>query len=786
MIDIEIDGKKLTVPDDSMVIEAADEAGIYIPRFCYHNKLSIVANCRMCLVEVKNSNKPLPACATPVTSGMKVFTQSKFARDAQRSVMEFLLINHPLDCPICDQGGECELQDLSIGFGKDVSRFTEGKRVVADEDLGPLIATDMTRCIHCTRCVRFGEEIAGMRELGATYRGEDMRISTYIKHAVQSEVSGNIIDLCPVGALTSKPYRFTARPWELQQFTGVAPHDCWGSNIHIHTRGYDYKPQTEVMRVVPHINESINEVWLSDRDRFGYEGINHPTRLLTPKIKQKGQWCEVDWPTALQFSVDGLKRVIDKFSADKIGALLSPSATLEEGYLLQRLLRGIGCHNIDHRLRHSDFSAQDDAPLYPHLGLPIAELEQQNAILLIGSNIRHEQPLAALRLRKASKQNARIMAINPIDYDFNFSVDEKIITAHQQLPHVLAEVAKALGAKHKLVNKIKPSDAAQSIAKQLKAAEKTALLLGAAALQHPQAAMINALAHLIAEHSAASVGQLTAGANAAGAWLAGAVPHRGVGGSALPSAGMNVRQMLSSELKAFVLLGIEPEFDCAQTAQAMQALDQAEFVVTLTAFADNAAEQYADVLLPMASFAETSGTFVNVAGVWQSFKAVSPAPGNTRPAWKIVRVLGNLFDCAGFDYQSSGDVRQEIKQQLGDIPQFPAGTAELAESLPPVSKDIMSSHEWLMVCVDPIVRRATALQATLTEQQRGVHINVELAAQLKLTDGQQVVVKQHGEARTLLLVVNDRVPAQVVWLPMGIAETKGFGEAYAAIEIEGK
>ena len=438
MVKIEIDGKPIHAPDGAMIIEVADEVGIPIPRFCYHKHLSIAANCRMCLVEVDKVKKPVPACATPVTEGMRVYTKSKVAVDAQRGTMEFLLINHPLDCPICDQGGECDLQELSIGYGSDVSRYNENKRVVRDKNLGSLISTDMTRCIHCTRCVRFGQEVAGLMELGATGRGEHMEIGTYVEHAMTSEVSGNVIDLCPVGALTSKPYRYTSRPWELTSFDSTAPHDCLGSNIQVQIR------DGEVMRVLPRENNDVNLTWLSDRDRFSYQGLNSSDRLKTPMIKQDGEWCETDWETALQFTVSGLRSVMTRGGADGLGALISPSATTEEMYLLQKLMRGLGSAHIDHRLRQLDFSDQDLAPAFPSLGIPLQKLDDLGAALLIGSNIRKEQPVAAIRLRRAALKGGRMMFINPVNYDFNFPVHTRITVDPVQMEHELAGVAAAM------------------------------------------------------------------------------------------------------------------------------------------------------------------------------------------------------------------------------------------------------------------------------------------------------------------------------------------------------
>ena len=600
MANIEINGKPLQVTDGAMVIEAADSAGITIPRFCYHNKLSVAANCRMCLVEVEKVAKPVPACATPVTDGMKIFTKSTMALEAQKSVMEFLLINHPLDCPICDQGGECELQDIAVGFGQNLSRYSEPKRVVADKNIGPLISTEMTRCIHCTRCVRFGQEVAGIMELGATGRGENMRIGTYVERAVASELSGNVIDLCPVGALTSKPYRYTGRPWENDQSKSIAAHDCLGSNIEIETR------RNKVMRVLPSDNESINELWLSDRDRFSYLGLSNEDRLQSPMIKQGNDWKEVDWQTALNYAYEGLKTVIKKDGAENIATLVSPSATVEEMYLAQRLTRGIGSNNIDHRLRQSDFSDQDIAPQFPALGQSLEDLENSDAILLVGSWIRKDQPIAAHRIRKASRKNAKIMAVNAVDFDFNFPVEEKLITSPAEMVNSLAEITKALltlsGKKaaeglDTLLSNVKTSDASLDIAKHLHSADKATVILGTQAMLQPQLADLRALTNMIAELSGATMSVLTDGANAAGAWLTGVIPHRTCGGEA--AKGKNVNEMFNSGMNAFVLLNVEPELDTASPSIAVKAVDDADFIISMSSYLTDEMKAYADVLLPV-------------------------------------------------------------------------------------------------------------------------------------------------------------------------------------------
>ncbi len=699
MLNIEIDGQKLQAEQGSMIIEIADSNGISIPRFCYHKKLSVAANCRMCLVDVEKAPKAVPACATPVTEGMIVRTKSPKALDAQKAVMEFLLINHPLDCPICDQGGECELQDISVGYGKDISKFVEGKRVVKDKDIGPLIATEMTRCIHCTRCVRFGTEIAGVREMGATGRGEHMEIGTFIAKSVDSEVSGNVIDLCPVGALTAKPSRFSARAWELQSRSSIAPHDCLGSNIEVHVR------RNQVMRVVPSENESINEVWISDRDRFSYEALSKAPRLTTPRIKRDGKWQDASWQEALDIVAAKLQQYGPQF-----GALASSSNTTEELYLLQKLMRSLGSNNIDVRLQQRDFSLDVQAPLYPSLGMPIADLETRDVTLLVGSNLRKEQPVAALRLRKSTRHGA-VISVSPRDYDHNFKCAEEMFGA-DWVAH-LAGIAKALQAQGAnvgdaavLLQSVAVNEQHKRAAELLNKGEQKAVVLGADALNHSNAATIVALANIIAQASGASFGVMSSGANMAGAFLAGAIPFRREAGH-VATMGMNAQQMLTQGCKAYVLLDVEPEFDSVVGAHAKNAIGQAEFIVALTPWADHSATAYADVMLPIAAFTETSGTFVNVEGTFQSFTAAVSAPGEARPAWKVLRVLGNLSNQKGFEYNSSEDVLAELEHALDHAANVSNGI-----KLPTTLTVAADQHAVGMYRIDALVRRAPSLQQT--------------------------------------------------------------------------
>jgi len=786
-LSIEIDGVPLQARRGQMVIEAADAAGITIPRFCYHKKLSIAANCRMCLVEVEKVPKPLPACATPVTEGMKVFTRSPKALEAQKGTMEFLLINHPLDCPICDQGGECELQELSIGYGEDHSKYRENKRVVKDKDIGPLIATEMTRCIHCTRCVRFGDEIAGLRELGATGRGENMRIGTYIETAVTSEMSGNVIDLCPVGALTSKPFRFTARAWEMTPHASIAPHDCIGSSVTVWTRG------NQVMRVDPRENEAINEVWISDRDRFSYEALNEPGRLLSPRIKRDGHWQDADWTTALQFAVEGLRATLGKHGASQLGTLVSPSATVEEALLAQKVTRGLGSAHVDHRLRQIDVHGQETMPVFPSLGLAIDEVQGLDAALLIGSHVRKDQPILAHRLRQAALRGAKVMFVNPLNYEFNFPVHRNIAAAPHLMEAQLAGVVRGLLdiGERPVPRELAPllekvvADADQiEIARSLLGGQRRAVLVGTQAHMHPAFASLRALAGAIAELSGASFGYLTEGANGAGAWLAGAVPHRAVGGATVAAPGMSATEMLRAALKAYLLVGVEPELDTALGAIAGDAMRSAEWVVALTPFRSEFLEAYSNVMLPVSPFTETSGTFVNAEGRWQSFGGAVTSPGDARPGWKVLRVFGNLLDLQGFDYVSSEEVRDEVH---GLAP--PESARDDWRAAVPVARSANTGDTLIRVADVPIyagdgiVRRAPALQATVDAQTAAVSLSDATAQRLGLSTGVRVTVRQGNHSIALPVEIDPRVPEGCAYIPVGLAEATHLGEGYGPVTI---
>ncbi len=760
MLNIEIDGKQLTVEPGSTIMDVADAAGIYIPRFCYHKKLSVAANCRMCLVQVEKAPKPMPACATPVTEGMKVMTRSETAIKAQKAVMEFLLINHPLDCPICDQGGECELQDLAVGYGAGASRYAEEKRVVFNKNIGPLINTDMTRCINCTRCVRFGQEIGGMMEMGQIGRGEHAEITTFIERSINSELSGNIIDLCPVGALTSKPFRYSARAWELTTRPSVSPHDGLGANLSVQTKN------NRVFRVLPRDNEEINECWLSDRDRFSYEGLNSADRLQRPMIKRGGEWRECDWPEALEFVAAGLRRIRDEQGEEQIAALATPHATLEELYLLQKLLRGIGSGNVDHRLRQSDFSADAAMQGAPWLGMKIAELDQMNSVLVVGSTLRADHPLLAHRLRQAVKRGAELNLINPVDDDLLCRVANKSIVAPDAMVTKLDQVRRALAGES--------ADAtAQAIAASLKQGERKAVLLGNLAQHHPRYAELHALAQQVAELAGAKLGFLGEAANSVGAHLAGAVPGEG---------GMNAAQMLDDPRRAYILLGVEAELDTYNPTRTLAALQAAQLVVALSAY-KNKALDYAHVLLPVAPFTETSGSFINTEGRAQSFNAVVKPLGETRPGWKVLRVLGNLMEVSGFDYDSAEQVRAEVLN--GDISAKLSNSLKAFVAKPAGAKSgLQRIGEVPAYHADAIVRRAAALQKTAAAALQGAWMNAETLASVGVAEGAEVSVSQGAGSIVLKALRDDRLPAGCVRVAAGHPATAMLGGMFDEIRVE--
>ncbi len=718
MLEIEIDGKTVSVPAGSTVMDAANRLGIYVPHFCYHKKLSIAANCRMCLVEVEKAPKPLPACATPAANGMKVRTHSDPAVAAQKAVMEFLLINHPLDCPICDQGGECQLQDLSVGYGGVDSRYGEAKRVVPNKNLGALISTDMTRCIHCTRCVRFGQEIAGIMELGMAGRGEHSEIMPFVSKTVDSELSGNMIDLCPVGALTSKPFRYRARGWELSRRKVVSPHCALGSNLTAQVKN------NRVLRVLPFENEEINECWISDKDRFSYEGLNSPDRLEKPMIKLGGEWREVEWKDALEYVARGLKDIASSHGASAIGALATPHSTLEELHLLQKLMRGIGSENVDFRLRRSDFR---EAPKAPWLGMKISEISSLDRVLVIGSMLNQDHPLIANRMRQAAKSGLEVNTVNPTSDNFRIKVANRAVVPPSEMPSMLEAILNALAGKGK--------GEARDIAQSLKSGKSVAILLGNLAEQHPEAARLHYLASKIAEKTGAKFGFLGEAANSVGGHLVKALPGQG---------GMNAAEMVENPRKGYLLWNAEVELDMANPGAALAAMEKAEMVVAFSAFRHKAYE-YADVMLPIAPFTETSGTFVNTEGRVQSFKGAVAPRGEARPGWKVLRVLGNLLDVGGFDYEDSESVMKEIGL---------SGFASCDNSIQnePAALPIVDGLQ-RVGCVpiyfaDGIARRAEALQKTALSNAPCAFMNAALMKKLGINEGEPVLLRQNdGEAR---------------------------------------
>ncbi len=746
MLKVDIDGREVEVPHGATVMEAANKLGIYVPHFCYHKKLSIAANCRMCLVEVEKAPKPLPACATPCTDGMKVKTHSDAAQKAQNGVMEFLLINHPLDCPICDQGGECQLQDLAVGYGNSNSRYAEEKRVVLHKDIGPLVAAEeMSRCIQCTRCVRFGQEIAGVMELGMIGRGEHSEIVAFVGKTVDSELSGNMIDLCPVGALTSKPFRYSARTWELARRKSIAPHDGLGSNLVVQVK------QNRVMRVLPLENESINECWLSDKDRFSYEGLNSPQRLTRPMVKNDGQWEATDWQTALERVAAGLKA-----AGSDVGALATPQTTLEELYLAQKLVRGLGSQGVDFRLRQADFSADGKLGGIPWLGMPIAELGALDRVLVVGSFLRKDHPLIANRLRQAAKRGTQVNILHSSDDDLLMRVANKKIVAPADLPAALAAIMDG------------------PVGESLKSGKNVAILLGNFAQQHPQAAQLHAIAQSLADSLGAKLGFLGEAANSVGGYLAQA------------AGAVNAAAMLAQPRKAYLLLNAEVELDCHDPRAARAAMDKADFVVALSAFMHHAAD-YADVLLPIAPFTETPGTFVNTEGRAQTFHATVKPLGESRPGWKVLRVLGGLLGVAGFDYETAEAVRAECMQGR-DLAALLSNRTSVAVQGAPGMVDAVSGIQRVAdipaYFADALVRRAESLQKAVDARAPRARMNARLMTELGLAAGDTVMLRQgEGEAH-LAVAADEGVPDNCVQVAAAHASTAGLGPMFGTLSLE--
>jgi len=763
-VTIEIDGRSMAVPKGSMIIAAADKAGIAIPRFCYHDKLPIAANCRMCMVEVEMGGKPMPkpqpACATPVADGMKILTQSSKALSAQRNVMEFLLINHPLDCPICDQGGECELQDMSVGYGRSVSRFVERKRTIPDEDIGPLVETEMTRCIQCTRCVRFMSEVAGTYELGGMERGERLQIGTYVGKPLMSELSGNVIDVCPVGALTNKPFRFRARAWELIARESIGYHDALGSNLWLHTR------RGEVLRAVPRDNEAINECWLSDRDRYSCDGLHAADRATRPQVKRNGAWVDVDWNEAIRAASEALRAA----PHGEIGALLSPATSNEEGHLVAKLARALGSEHIDHRLRQLDFVDGANVLAWQ---MPVAEIEKAGAIVLVGCNPRHEMPLLGARIRKAAKRGAKIFAINPIDFDFDFefALAGKRIVAPAQFVDALIGAARATNT----VDGAGTSDAFGSdLAKALTAASAAVVIVGESAQTHPQAAQLRKAARYLARATQSACNEIPLGANALGLARVGAIPG---------DAALDAQAMLAKPRKAYVLYGCEPPADFADGAAALAAFAQASSVVAFAAYASEALKRVASVILPIGLLPEIDATLINVDGVAQTVAAAAKLPGEARPGWKVLRAIGSALSLDGFGFTEIGEVRAQIGSLPVDaasspnpiLPELPAASAT-----PQVSAGrLVRIATTAIYGVDAVLRRSPALQAHPLSQQAGVVLHPEDALALGVGQGASVGVS----GVVLPVALATRVPRGGAWIEAGHATTATLPPYGATLDI---
>ncbi len=760
LLNIEVDGKPTQIRKGAMIIEAADAIGVAIPRFCYHRKLPIAANCRMCLVDVemggKMMPKPQPACATPVAEGMKVTTRSDKALKFQRDVMEFLLINHPLDCPICDQGGECELQDVALGYGRSVSRYTERKRTITDENLGPLVATEMTRCIQCTRCVRFTSEIAGTYELGGMSRGENLQIGTYIGKTLETELSGNIIDVCPVGALTNKPYQFQARAWELIAKPSIGYHDALGSNLWLHTRRGD------VLRTVPRDNEAVNECWLSDRDRYSYQGMYAPDRISAPEVKRNGQWQVTTWEDALKFAGEALK----KEQGSELGILVHPATSNEEGDLLMRLARGLGSAHIDHRLRQLDFADNASARSF---GLPVAEIDKVRAALLVGSDLRHEMPLVNHRLHQATKKGAKVYLVNPALFEFNYQLAGQAIVAPQAMVDALLSVAKAAvgagasapTALSEAINGAQSDDGDNDVISALKSG-KAVVILGEAAVTHPQASWLRAIARFIADATGAGYNELPVGANAVGLAKVGVSPGNG---------GLDAQAMLTQARKSYVLYGVEPPHDFADGGAALKALHAAEQVVAFSAYASAALREVADVILPIALLPEIDATLVNVDGLAQSVSAGAKAAGQTRAGWKVLRALGGSLQLAGFEFDDLAGLRDGISERASTSG---SGLAKRAEVT-----GLTRLATWPIYRSDAVLRRATALQAHPLNRAPAVRLNADEAGRLGLTEGSQVRLAES----TLPLVIDKSVPDGTAWIEAGQDVTATLPPYGAAINL---
>jgi NADH-quinone oxidoreductase subunit G len=783
MVNIEVDGQAMEVPKNSMIIDATDKAGISVPRFCYHSKLSISANCRMCLVDVEKAPKPMPACATPVMDGMKVYTQSRRAIDAQHGVMEFLLINHPLDCPICDQGGECELQDLAMGYGRSVSRFSERKRVVEDHDIGPLVQTDLTRCIQCTRCVRFLDEIAGTNELGMFGRGDRSEIGTSLSQGIDSELSGNVIDLCPVGALTNKPFRFSARAWELMARPSLAAHDGVGSNLWYHTK------DGHVKRAVPRGCESSNETWLSDRDRYSHFGLNSEDRVLEPMVKVDGKWQNVSWDEGLRVASGLMRTAVTANGGASLGLMMSPSVSTEEYFLAQRLARGLDCPNIDHRLREQDFSDDKARSQAVAFQSPMAAIDDADTILLIGSNIRHEAPILGQRVRKAWRKGAQVAVLNPVDWNFHFTLTNKLITAPQNMVAELAALAMAVSkgsgkeipeSLQAVLTGVEPGEAHTAMAEMLNSDGNKMLILGQATMAHEQASWLRQLSAWIAATCGAVLNMVPHGGNTTGATMAGALPGHGSGGSEAET-GLNAREMLQTPVKAYLLWDVEPEFDMGNPAMAMEALESAEKVVAVSSFASDGLKASADVILPLTPLAESAGIFYTLDG--QSFvtEPAVKASGQARPGWKILRRLGEELELDGFSQVDITSLREEMLVEIGETSYT---EAEVDLAVPETDADLYRVGEVAMYGVDALCRRSEFLQQTAHAENAFVGLNPDDAGRKGLVEDREVKVSQGKRHTRLPVRICNELPVGAVWVKSATNASSALGDSFGPISVE--
>ncbi len=782
LIHFTIDGKKVSGKKGESVIAVADRHGIYIPRFCYHERLSVVANCRMCLVEVKKAPKTLPACATQIMPDMEVQTRSAATIASQKAVMEFLLVNHPLDCPICDKGGECELQDLAFGFGHGESQFVEAKRSVDDENLGALVATDMTRCIHCTRCIRFGTEIAGIPELGATGRGENMRINTYLERGLQSELSGNCIDVCPVGALTSNPFRFRGRSWGFTQHSSISPHDCIGSNLTIQTVGKGYDRKTEVMRVLPGSNEALNQIWLADRDRFSYEGLHHQERAQNPQMKIHGRWQTVSWEEALTEAAERTMKSIKATGPESVELALSPSTTLEEGYLLKRIATFLETKNVDFSV---GMPAQN-ATIDPNNVTTLTDLNTLSTcktIVLLGSHIRHEQPIVSIRIREACQQGAQVYAINPQSHDWNFPVVDNEAVDGLGAVNFMAKVLLAVIKNQKkrpkkawqsFLQNTKTDARSEALAQALQ--QDSCFILGDGFSISEHAHVLLSLVDAIKDYTRAEVVWMTMGSNTRGLHALDMVSERGED----KQADKSKTALLAKPRKVLWLHQCEPEYDAFDPAFAHKTVEETETVICFTSYVTEKMRAYADIIIPITPFSEMAGSFINALGMKQSFRASQEHLEGSKPAWKCYRVLGNLMGAEGFMYRNIDEVQNEIALILAENTLMKTRQKKAIPTVQPTRK----GKKWVHIHrpvplyrVDSMVRRAGALQKAQQDMYPpAIHIHPQTAKKVGAATGKEVRLRfANGISNTVSLYLDDTVALGCVIIPATYEQYENLG-----------